>query len=64
MNESTLKFKDVNLPKEIIRELIKLLELKQEDVKKCKITGIDEYLFGKIDGLNIAIRELEKFLKL
>jgi len=53
-----------DIAKDIGKELLKLLELKQEEVKKNNYAGFTQYSEGKIDGLNIAIKILEKFLDL
>lgn len=42
-----------------IDELIKLLESKQKEIWNSHPTGLTSYAEGKIDGLNIAIREIE-----
>lgn len=42
-----------------IKTLIILLKNKQEEIKNNYSSGLTSYSEGKIDGLNIAIREIE-----
>jgi hypothetical protein len=44
----------------IMEKLIKILEKKIEEIKKGNPKGLTQYAEGKIDGINLAIREIEK----
>jgi len=60
---TTLKFKDVNLIQEALKELTKLLKIRQVEI----LDGDDHltlYQKGKIDGLNIAIKEMAKVINM
>jgi len=55
--------KDVNYIKETVKELIKLLVIRQDKILEGD-NHLTLYQKGKMDGLNIAIEEMTKVLKL
>ena len=55
--------KDVNYIKETVKELIKLLGIRQDEILEGD-NYLTLYQKGKMDGLNIAIEEMTKVLKL